>query len=174
MERPAMPPLYHTIHATPAGSVLLLGHDHALTGLHFVGGRHVPELRAECQAMAKPFDEARRQLDAYFAGARRQPYRFDLPLDVAGTPFQQEVWSALRAIPFGQSTSYGALAQQLGRPSAARAIGAAVGRNPVSIIIPCHRVLGSSGALTGYAGGLLAKRCLLALEGISAAADVAE
>jgi methylated-DNA-[protein]-cysteine S-methyltransferase len=106
--------------------------------------------------------ETKCQLDAYFAGARTA---FDLPLDFRGTEFQRAVWHALLTIPFGETRSYGAIAQTLGRPSASRAVGAANGRNPISIIAPCHRVVGSSGALTGFAGGLAAKAFLLRLEG---------
>lgn len=101
------------------------------------------------------------QLQAYFTGAL---HRFDLPLDWRGTPFQTEVWAALLAIPYGETRSYGALAQAIGRPGAARAVGAANGRNPISIIVPCHRVVGSTGRLTGFAGGMAAKAHLLALE----------
>ncbi len=102
-----------------------------------------------------------RELDEYFAGRRRA---FDLVLAPAGTPFQLAVWEELRRIPFGGTTTYGELARRVGRPTAARAVGAAVGRNPISIIVPCHRVVGSDGALTGFAGGLDRKRALLALE----------
>ncbi len=105
--------------------------------------------------------EAGRQLADYFAGRRKA---FDLPLDMKGTPFQQDVWAALRTIPFGQTRSYGEIARQIGRPKAVRAVGAANGRNPVSIVTPCHRVIGSGGALTGFAGGLAVKERLLALE----------
>jgi len=104
---------------------------------------------------------AERQLRAYFG---RTLERFDVPLDFRGTEFQKQVWSALLTIPFGETRSYGEIARQIGRPSASRAVGAANGRNPISIIAPCHRVVGSSGALTGFAGGLEAKRYLLALE----------
>jgi methylated-DNA-[protein]-cysteine S-methyltransferase len=106
--------------------------------------------------------EAERQLNEYFAGTRRE---FSVVLDFVGTPFQQTVWQALLGIPFGETRSYGELARQIGRPSAARAVGAANGKNPVSIIAPCHRVVGSSGELTGFAGGLAAKELLLRLEG---------
>jgi len=107
--------------------------------------------------------EAIGQLRAYFAGERTS---FELPLDLqGGTPFQQSVWSALLGIPRGGTTSYAALAREVGKPQAARAIGAAVGRNPVSIVVPCHRVLGTGGGLTGYAGGLERKTALLQLEG---------
>lgn len=103
-----------------------------------------------------------RQIEAYFAGKRRD---FDLPLAPAGTPFQQRMWAALRAIPFGAHLTYGQFAAQLGLPNAARAIGAANGANPISLIIPCHRLIGSSGHLTGYAGGIEVKRRLLDFEG---------
>lgn len=105
--------------------------------------------------------EAQRQIAAYFAGTLT---RFDLPLDFRGTDFQKSVWAALLTIPFGETRSYGEIARQIGRPSASRAVGAANGRNPISIIAPCHRVIGSNGALTGFAGGLAAKELLLGLE----------
>ena len=105
--------------------------------------------------------EAERQLGEYFAGKRKT---FSVALDVRGTPFQKDVWAALRAIPFGETRSYGQLAKHLGNPRASRAVGAANGRNPVSIIVPCHRVIGSTGKLTGFAGGLETKAYLLSLE----------
>ena len=105
--------------------------------------------------------KAERQLQEYFAGSRRA---FDLPLDMRGTTFQKDVWEALLAIPYGETRSYGQLAKQLGRPSASRAVGAANGRNPISIVVPCHRVIGSSGKLTGFAGGLDVKARLLDME----------
>ena len=108
--------------------------------------------------------ETDRQLNEYFAGTRKE---FSVVLDLVGTPFQQEVWRALLGIPFGETRSYGELARQIGRPRAARAVGAANGKNPVSIIAPCHRVVGSSGELTGFAGGLAAKALLLRLEGVT-------
>lgn len=106
--------------------------------------------------------EAARQLDAYFSGALT---RFDLPLDMNGTPFQRQVWAALLTIAYGETRSYGAIARQIGQPTACRAVGAANGRNPISIVVPCHRAVGANGALTGFAGGLAIKRRLLALEG---------
>jgi methylated-DNA-[protein]-cysteine S-methyltransferase len=106
--------------------------------------------------------ETERQLTEYFSGRRRV---FDLPLDFTGTDFQKQVWQALLTIPFGETRSYGAIARQIGSPKAVRAVGAANGRNPISIVAPCHRVIGSSGALTGFAGGLEAKAHLLGLEG---------
>lgn len=105
--------------------------------------------------------ETQRQLEEYFAGKRKS---FSIPLDMRGTRFQKDVWEALLAIPYGETRSYGQLAKQLGKPRATRAVGAANGRNPVSIIVPCHRVIGSSGKLTGFAGGLEAKAHLLSLE----------
>lgn len=112
--------------------------------------------------------EAARQLGDYFAGTRQE---FALPLDFAGTDFQKAVWQALLTIPFGQTRSYSDIARQIGRPSAVRAVGAANGKNPISIIAPCHRVIGASGALTGFAGGLPAKETLLSLEGIVLSSD---
>lgn len=109
------------------------------------------------------------QLQAYFRGTLRS---FDMPLDMRGTPFQREVWQALTAIPFGETRSYGQIAAQIGRPKAVRAVGAANGANPVPIIVPCHRVIGSNGKLTGYAGGLALKQQLLALEGLPYQADL--
>ncbi|MDZ3992226.1 methylated-DNA--[protein]-cysteine S-methyltransferase [Pseudomonas sp. Teo4] len=106
--------------------------------------------------------ETARQLGEYFAGARQH---FELALDFAGTEFQRQVWAALLTIPFGETRSYSEIARQIGNPSAVRAVGAANGRNPISIIAPCHRVIGASGSLTGFAGGLQAKQYLLALEG---------
>jgi methylated-DNA-[protein]-cysteine S-methyltransferase len=105
--------------------------------------------------------ETERQLREYFAGKRQD---FSIPLDMRGTPFQMSVWEALLAIPFGETRSYGQLARQLGRPTAMRAVGAANGRNPISIVVPCHRVIGSSGKLTGFAGGLETKALLLKIE----------
>jgi methylated-DNA-[protein]-cysteine S-methyltransferase len=110
----------------------------------------------------EPFATAAAQLDAYFAG---QLTRFDVPVRLSGTAFQREVWAALTRIPYGETVSYGELAVGLGRPQASRAVGLANGRNPVSIIVPCHRVIGAGGALTGYGGGLPAKEFLLTLEG---------
>ena len=112
--------------------------------------------------------QTQQQLREYFAGTRQQ---FEVPLDFAGTDFQKQVWQALLTIPFGQTRSYGEIARQIGRPAAVRAVGAANGRNPVSIIAPCHRVIGATGALTGFAGGLEAKQTLLALEGITLSSD---
>jgi methylated-DNA-[protein]-cysteine S-methyltransferase len=149
---------------SPLGTMLLAATDDGLAGVWFVGQRHSPDTRGWREDPAHPvLREAVAQLTAYYAGERSG---FDLPLDLsAGTPFQQSVWDALRAIPSGGTTSYAELARRLGKPQAARAIGAAVGRNPVSVVVPCHRVLGTDGTLTGYAGGLERKTALLQLEG---------
>jgi len=152
-------------YASPLGDMILAATDAGLSGLWFDGQRHLPDMTHWPQAPAghAVIAQTRRQLDEYFAGQRTT---FDLPLDLqGGTPFQQSVWRALLGIACGTTTSYGTLGRQIGRPAAVRAVGAAVGRNPLSIIVPCHRVLGSTGTLTGYAGGLPRKQALLSLEG---------
>jgi len=156
-------PLVAARHATPLGPVLLAATERGLAGLWFDGQRHHPVTDGWRLDASHPLlQQAMRQLDDYFARRRRS---FELPLDLGrGTPFQQQVWQALRAIPCGQRTSYGELGRRLGRPAAMRAVGAAVGRNPLSVVVPCHRVVGSDGSLTGYAGGLERKTALLALE----------
>lgn len=153
-----------TRYESPLGPMLLAATDAGVAGVWFVGQRHGPDSSGWREDPAHPvLREAIAQLAAYFAGERTA---FDLPLDLrAGTAFQQSVWDALRSIPPGGTTSYAELARRLGRPQAARAIGAAVGRNPVCIVVPCHRVLGTDGTLTGYAGGLERKTALLQLEG---------
>ncbi|GLS13550.1 methylated-DNA--[protein]-cysteine S-methyltransferase [Hydrogenophaga electricum] len=148
---------------SPLGPIVLAASALGLRGLWFIDQRYAPNFTAWPDAPEHPLlQAAHRQLDAYFSG---QTDRFDLPLDPSvGTRFQQAVWQALRQIPTGQTCSYQQLAQALGRPQAARATGAAVGRNPWSLVVPCHRVVGSDGRLTGYAGGLWRKEALLALE----------
>jgi methylated-DNA-[protein]-cysteine S-methyltransferase len=152
---------------SPLGPMILAASTQGVCGVWFEGQRHGPsEERMQSWTPRTSNDllqEASRQLQAYFAG---EIQRFDLPLDLsAGTPFQQAVWQALLTIPLGNSQSYGDLARRLANPKAVRAVGAAVGRNPVSIIVPCHRILGAGGQLTGYAGGLWRKQALLKLEG---------
>ncbi|MDB5944036.1 MAG: methylated-DNA--protein-cysteine methyltransferase [Ramlibacter sp.] len=149
---------------SPLGPMVVAATDSGLAGLWFEGQRHLPDHSGWPHAPRHPvLVEAVAQLADYFAGKRTQ---FDLPLDLqGGTAFQQSVWQALLAIPPGGTTSYGDLSQRVGRPAAVRAVGAAIGRNPLSIVVPCHRVLGRDGSLTGYAGGLERKSALLALEG---------
>ena len=153
----------------PLGPMILAASPRGLIGVWFDGQRHLPDTSAWPTQDAHPLlQTTAAQLAAYFKGERT---RFDLPLDLGGgTAFQQAVWRTLIAIPTGGTQTYGAIARQLQRPDAVRAVGAAVGRNPVSVIVPCHRVLGSSGALTGYAGGLDRKRALLRLENVAEAA----
>lgn len=147
---------------TPLGPLTALRDQHGLLGLWFDGQKHHPGTLDAPEVRSDPlFRQVEAGLTAYFRG---QVLPQDLPLTPQGTPFQRAVWQALLEIPAGQSRSYGELAARLGKPGSARAVGAAVGRNPVSILIPCHRVLGADGSLTGYAGGLDRKRALLALE----------
>ncbi|MGD9905582.1 MAG: methylated-DNA--[protein]-cysteine S-methyltransferase [Vicinamibacterales bacterium] len=146
---------------SPVGPLLLAGDAAALRLLWFVRGRHVATPAPDWIDAPGHFREAVAQLTAYFAGRLRT---FDLPVEPAGTPFQRRVWRALQDIPYGETESYGALAQRLGDAKAVRAVGLANGANPISIVIPCHRVIGASGALVGYGGGLPAKRALLDLE----------
>jgi methylated-DNA-[protein]-cysteine S-methyltransferase len=149
---------------SPLGPMIVAATEKGLAGLWFEGQRHLPDSAAWPVVPGHPvIRKAFAQLGEYFAGGRSQ---FDLPLDLqGGTAFQQSVWKALLAIPPGRTTSYGVLSQRIGKPAAVRAVGAAVGRNPLSIIVPCHRVLGTDGSLTGYAGGLERKSALLQLEG---------
>ena len=157
-----------TLHSStvpsPLGAITLAATDAGLAGTWFEHQRHWPDTRGWQTDDAHPvLREAAAQLADYFAGRRQH---FDLPLDLShGTAFQQTVWQALLAIPAGRTTSYGTLSADLGKPAAMRAVGAAVGRNPISVIVPCHRVLGTNGSLTGYAGGLERKSALLELEG---------
>ncbi|MFH1138842.1 MAG: methylated-DNA--[protein]-cysteine S-methyltransferase [Pseudomonadota bacterium] len=153
--------------AGPLGPILLTSDGPSLTGLYFQGQKYEPRTGPGAGPGARRdddhavFRETAGQLARYFAGRERC---FQVRLSFSGSPFQNEVWRALIEIPYGTTTTYGELAERLGRPAAARAVGAAVGRNPLSIIIPCHRVLGRNGSLTGYAGGLDRKKALLELE----------
>jgi methylated-DNA-[protein]-cysteine S-methyltransferase len=152
-------PAWQATIATPLGAMLVVTDERAITALEF-DAPQVPDAALSANARAL-VDSLRRALDAYFAGER---VVFDLPLAPAGTAFQLAVWSALCGIPHGETVSYGEIARRVGRPSAVRAVGAANGRNPISILIPCHRVIGANGTLTGYGGGLARKQALLALE----------
>jgi methylated-DNA-[protein]-cysteine S-methyltransferase len=145
---------FYTQMPSPIGPLQLLGDEHALQGLYM----HAYDPPDHWREASEPFADAIEQLEQYFAGERVE---FDLPLDMRGTDFQRNVWEALLTIPYGETRSYGEIAKQIGRPDRARAVGAANGSNPVSIIVPCHRVIGSDGSLTGYGGGLPRKRWLL-------------
>jgi methylated-DNA-[protein]-cysteine S-methyltransferase len=147
--------------STPLGRVLVVTSGHDLLGLSFDGHDRTPEARGLRVRDSEALVAVQIQLDEYFAGTRRA---FDLPLRLEGTSFQLEVWSALLDIPLGAVASYGQIARRLGRPAAARAVGAANGRNPISIVVPCHRLIGTGGELTGYGGGLYRKGWLLAHE----------
>lgn len=160
--------IYYCEVSSPLGRLLLAASDAGLRGIYFDEHRH---FKGKGNWQLDPahvvLQQAAQQLQEFFAGTRTA---FDLPLDLHGTPFQQAVWQQLLAIPYGATVSYAQHAQRVGRPTAARAVGAAIGRNPVSIVVPCHRVVGSNGAHTGYAGGLDRKRALLAFESQRAAA----
>jgi len=156
-----MTPLDRYTYASPLGPLVLFGRGDRLSYLHLPDGKELPPAGIEPAGIENVTRILRRtanQLAEYFAGTRTA---FELELEPEGTAFQQLVWNALRAIPYGATVSYGHIAHAIGRPAASRAVGAANGRNPLAIIVPCHRVIGSSGALTGYGGGLLAKQFLL-------------
>ena len=150
--------------STQLGTVYATLEGESLTGIYFEGGRHAPAIASDWRedATAAPFRSLAAQLLEYVEGERKA---FDLPLAPKGTPFQMRVWSEIARIPFGRTITYAELASRSGAPDAVRAAGAATGRNPLSIVVPCHRVLGSDGSLTGYAGGMERKRRLLELEG---------
>jgi len=152
--------LYTTVDS-PIGELLLLGDGGALRGLYMQEGRKPGTVPRGWARDPEAFVEVRTQLGEYFAGERRS---FDLPLEPAGSPFQLQVWRALREVGYGETLSYGELARRIGRPNAPRAVGAANGANPLSVVIPCHRLVGADGTLTGYGGGIERKRLLLDLE----------
>ncbi|MFJ3715302.1 methylated-DNA--[protein]-cysteine S-methyltransferase [Streptomyces sp. NPDC090057] len=151
----------HTVTESPYGPLTLVAEDGVLCGLYMAGQRHRPPEESFGDPDATPFAEAREQLSAYFAGELKE---FTLELRLSGTPFQRGVWDRLTRIPYGETRSYGELATELGNPKASRAVGLANGRNPIGIIVPCHRVIGAAGSLTGYGGGLDRKRRLLDFE----------
>ncbi len=161
--------IFYIEHPSPVGRLLLAATEQGLSGIYFEEHKHFKGKdgwqQASTQSAAwKHLQATAQQLDEYFSGQRTE---FDVALDMSGTAFQRSVWQELSAIPFGASVSYAQHAQKLGNPKALRAVGSAIGKNPVSIIVPCHRVIGTSGAVTGYAGGVERKRFLLALEGVS-------
>jgi methylated-DNA-[protein]-cysteine S-methyltransferase len=148
---------------SPVGTLTLAASDAGLHAIEFPGNRHPVRRDRDWREGDHPLlQRAQAQLDEYFAGTRHD---FDLPLAPRGTPFQQEVWFALASIPYGETASYAQLAARVDRPAATRAVGAANGRNPLPIVLPCHRVIGADGSLTGFGGGLPTKRFLLELEG---------
>lgn len=151
----------HTVIDSPIGLLTLVAADGALAGLYMEQHRHRPPSSTFGERDAAPFARVVAQLAEYFDGGRTT---FDVPLELGGTAFQRTVWAALRSIPYGETVSYGELAERIGRATASRAVGLANGRNPVSIIVPCHRVVGSTGDLTGYGGGVERKRYLLDFE----------
>ncbi|MGH3843780.1 MAG: methylated-DNA--[protein]-cysteine S-methyltransferase [Pseudonocardiaceae bacterium] len=151
----------HSVTDSPVGELTLVAADGVLAGLYMNLQAHRPLEETFGARDHAPFVEVIRQLKEYFAAQRTE---FDVPVTLVGTPFQRTVWAALREIPYGETVSYGQLAAQIGRPGAARAVGLANGRNPIGIIVPCHRVVGAAGALTGYGGGLERKHYLLQLE----------
>jgi methylated-DNA-[protein]-cysteine S-methyltransferase len=161
-----MPHIFQSHTDSPLGDVLLAATTHGLAGVWFVHDQlHMPDSRLWTPQKAHPaLMAATQQLHEYFSGERQ---KFDLPLQPAwGTPFQRSVWQALQRIPYGHTSTYGDIARDIGNPKAVRAVGAAIGQNPHSIIVPCHRVLGANGSLTGFAGGLDRKKRLLALEAV--------
>lgn len=154
--------LFYTTMDSPIGQLLLLGDDRALHGLYMQDGRKPVRISPQWQRSAAPFADVRAQLQEYFAGER---VAFETPLaGMDGAGFERRVWRALTDIPYGETVSYGEIAKRVGQPSAARAVGLANGRNPIAVIVPCHRVIGANGTLTGYGGGLERKRLLLELE----------
>ena len=151
----------HTVVESPVGPLTLVGDGAALIGLYFDGHLRTPRVTDLGPCADDGFETAEQQLGEYFAGTRRE---FDLELAPRGSAFEKQVWALLTKIPYGETRTYGQLAAELGDPGAAQAVGNANGWNPISVIVPCHRVVGTSGGLTGYAGGLARKRFLLSLE----------
>ncbi|MFI5618993.1 methylated-DNA--[protein]-cysteine S-methyltransferase [Streptomyces sp. NPDC051567] len=154
----------HTVVDSPYGPLTLVATDGVLSGLYMSGQRHRPAEESFGERVAaaeEPFAEVARQLAAYFAGELTE---FDVPVRLEGTDFQRDVWDQLLRIPYGETWTYGELAARLGRPNASRAVGLANGKNPVGLIVPCHRVIGASGSMTGYGGGVERKVRLLAFE----------
>jgi methylated-DNA-[protein]-cysteine S-methyltransferase len=157
----------HTTVDSPLGALTLVARDGALSGLYFPGHWYPPAAAALGTRVDRGFEQPQEQLSEYFAGERSG---FDLPTMVAGDEFQRRVWGLIDRVPYGETTTYGEMAAELGDPTLARRVGGAVGRNPLSVIVPCHRVVGKGGKLTGYAGGLERKRFLLELEAPEGAA----
>jgi methylated-DNA-[protein]-cysteine S-methyltransferase len=150
---------------TPLGAVLATAEGGFVTSVNFIAAKYAPPLGKDWEEdpHSSPLKNCAEQLADYFAGTRQ---RFDLPVAPRGTPFQERVWREIGRVPFGQTLTYSELASRAGAPGSARAAGAATGRNPISIVVPCHRIVGTDGSLTGYAGGLERKRKLLEIEGV--------
>ena len=153
--------IFYWISPSPVGRLLLVGNPDGLQALQFQDGAHPLDIQPTWTKSCEPFRPVLDQLQEYFDGSRT---RFQIALNLQGTPFQCQVWKALQSIPYGRTVSYGKIAHQIGSPKASRAVGAANGQNPVSIIVPCHRVIGANGKLVGYGGGLPIKTALLELE----------
>ncbi|MGP1677153.1 MAG: methylated-DNA--[protein]-cysteine S-methyltransferase [Burkholderiales bacterium] len=154
---------YYDFYESPHGPMLLVADGEGLSGVYFNGQKYHPQIASQWRRDAghAPLRQAKRELAEYFGGERK---RFDAPLAPEGTAFQRSVWKAISSVGYGETITYGELAKRAGCPGSARAAGAATGRNPIGVIVPCHRIVGSNGSLTGYAGGLDRKRALLALE----------
>lgn len=153
--------VHYRVIDSPIGPLTLAGDGSTLMHLRMADQSHEPDRSGWEPAGPDAFADVAEQLDAYFAGSLTE---FDVDLELVGTEFQRRVWAALRTIPYGETRSYGEIAEQIGSPAASRAVGLANGRNPISIIVPCHRVVGAAGSMTGYAGGIDRKRVLLSLE----------
>ena len=158
----------HTIIETPIGELTLVAEDGTLSGIYYPGHWTRPDPATFGARSDSGFEEVEQQLAEYLTGART---RFDLPTAAAGDEFQRRVWELIDRVPYGQTTTYGEIARELGNPTLARRVGGAVAHNPLSVVVPCHRVVGKDGALTGYAGGLRRKEFLLTLEGALQASD---
>ena len=156
---------YYDLYDSPHGQMLLAANDEGIAGVYFDGQKYFPKTEKQWRRDGRhpKLRQAKRELIEYFAGERK---RFEVALAPEGTRFQRSVWKAISTVGFGETISYGELARRAGVPGSARAAGAATGRNPIGIIVPCHRIVGSNGSLTGYAGGLGRKRALLSLEGV--------
>jgi methylated-DNA-[protein]-cysteine S-methyltransferase len=154
---------YYDLYESPQGPMLLVADGEGLSGVYFDGQKYLPRIGPDWRRDARhaPLRQAKQELSEYFGGERK---RFETALAPVGTPFQQSVWKAISTVGFGETISYRELARRAGCAGSERAAGAATGRNPIGIIVPCHRIVGSNGSLTGYAGGLERKRALLALE----------
>ena len=151
----------YTIHSSPLGDLVLTMNAGQLTGLWIGGEKHCPCIDSQWQHNTKPFSQVLKQLDEYFSGKRKD---FSLDLFTEGTSFQQSVWQQLQKIPYGKTASYAEIATSIGRNAATRAVGTANGKNPICIVIPCHRVIASNGNIAGYSGGIANKKWLLAHE----------